>query len=170
MKSEEPKIRKSQERFEFDKLIKLLLIFGIIIVSSFILYHILKPKSGYISFGILNSEMSADDYPTNASVGENVSFYIFIGNHLNRELNFRLEILKGDDNTYLVLNQPTNGTSYLNISSNILDGLDWISDLINVSFSETGINRLIIAELWTINVDYTEKFYNSLYLRLNITL
>ena len=170
MKSENPKIKRIQEKLEFDKLLKLLLIFGLIIVSGFILYHTLKPKSGYITFGILNSDMSADNYPSNASIGENIPFYIFIGNHLNRELNFRLDILIGDNNTYLALNQPTNGSSYLNITSNILNGVDWISNLINVSFSESGINRLIIAELWMINADLTEKFYDSLYLRLNVTL
>ncbi|TFG21795.1 MAG: DUF1616 domain-containing protein [Promethearchaeota archaeon] len=170
MKSEKPKIRKIQEKLDFDKLLKLLLIFGIILTTGFILYHILKPKSGYITFGILNSDMSADDYPTNTLVGENISFYIFIGNHLNRELNFRLDVLIGDNNTYLALNHPTNGSSYLNITSNILNGVDWISNLINVSFSEPGINRLIIAELWIINADLTEKFYNSLYTRLNVTL
>ena len=170
MKSEKPKIRRIQEKLEFDKLLKLLLIFGIIIVAGFILYHILKPKSGYITFGILNSDMSADDYPINTSVGENISFYIFIGNHLDRDLNIRVEILTGDNNTYLALNQPSNGSSYLNITSNILKNFEWISSLINVSFSESGINRLIIAELWIINVNFSEIFYNSLYMRLNVTL
>jgi len=170
MKSEKPKIRRVKEKLEFEKLLKLLLIFGIILIAGFILYNFLKPKSGYITFGILNSEMSADDYPSNVSVGDNISFYIFIGNRLNRDLNFRLEILKGDNNTYLALNQPTNGSSYLNITSSILNGVDWISNIINISFSESGVNKLIIAELWMINVDFTENFYDSLYLRLNVTL
>ena len=169
MKSKEPKEADRKPRLEFRKLITLLLIFGIVIVSSFIIYNILKPKSEYITFGILNSEKSAQ-FQRECLVGENVSLYVFIGNHLNRELNFRLEILKGDNDTYLVLNQPTNGSSFLNITSNISNGLDWISNLINVSFTEPGINKLIIAELWLIKTDSTEYFYNSLYQRLNVTI
>jgi uncharacterized membrane protein len=169
MKSKEPEEANLKSKLDFQKFITLLLIFGLIIVSSFIIYNIIKPKSGYITFGILNSEKSAQ-FQKECLVGENVSLYVFIGNHLNQELNFRLEILKGDNNTYLALNQPTNGSSLLNITSHILNGLDWISNLINVSFTEQGTNKLIIAELWLIKADSTEYFYNSLYQRLNVTL
>jgi uncharacterized membrane protein len=169
MKSKEREDIKINGKLDFSKLLTLLLIFGIIIVSSFIIYNIIKPKSGYITFGILNSEKNAD-FQKECLVGENVSLYVFIGNHLNRELNFRLEMLKGDNNTYLVLNQPSNGSSFLNISYHILDGLEWMSRLINVSFTEPGIDKLIIAELWLIKGDSSEYFYNSLYQRLNVTL
>lgn len=169
MKSKEREDSKIKVILDFRKLLTLLLIFGIIIVSSFIIYNIIKPKSGYITFGILNSEKYAD-FQKECMVGENISLYVFIGNHLNRELNFRLEILRGNNNTYLASNQPTNGSSFLNISNNIFNGVDWISNLINVSFTEPGINKLIIAELWLTRVDSTEYFYNSLYQRLNVTL
>ena len=169
MKSKESDDIKIKGKLDFRKLLTFLLILGIIVVSCFIMYNIIKPKSGYITFGILNSEKNAD-FQKECLVGENISLYVFIGNHINRELNFRLEILKGDNNTYLALNQPTNGSSFLNISSHISDGLDWMSNLINVSFTEPGINKLVIAELWLIKEDSTEYFYNSLYQRLNVTL
>ena len=169
MKSKEREDIKIKGKLEFRKLLSLLLIFGITIVSGFIIYNIIKPKSGYITFGILNSDKSTD-FQKECVVGENISLYVFIGNHLNRELNFRLEILRGDNNTYLASNQPTNGSSFLNISTAIFNGVDWMSNLINISFTEPGINELIIAELWLIRIDYTEYFYNSLYQRLNVTL
>ena len=169
MKNKELKNKKLREKLEFRKLLTILLIIGIIIVSSFIIYNIIKPKPGYIAFGILNSEKSAE-FQKECTVGENVSLCIFIGNHLNRQIDFRLEILKGDNRTYLALNQPSNGSSYLNFTSHISNGFNWISNLINVSFSKPGINRLIIAELWVVKTDFMEYFYNSLYLRLNVTL
>ncbi|MCJ7650678.1 MAG: DUF1616 domain-containing protein, partial [Candidatus Lokiarchaeota archaeon] len=104
-------------RLEFEKLLKILLIIGIVVISGFILYYVLKPAPGFISFGVLNSEMKLDDYPTELSEGENASFYVFVENHLNREFTFRLEILTGDNET---IKSSTGGSvnaiSYLNIT------------------------------------------------------
>ena len=159
-------------RLEFDKLLKILLIIGIVVISGFILYYVLKPAPGFISFGVLNSEMKLDDYPTELSEGENASFYVFVENHLNREFTFRLEILTGDNET---IKSSTGGSvnaiSYLNITNvKINHGVRWISDMLNVSFSVPGVNNSIIMELWEIKLDLNEVFWEILWLNLNVTL
>ena len=154
---------------EFDKFLKLLLIIGIIVISGFIVYAIFTPRP-YITFGLLNSEKKAENYPTVTATGENVTFYVSVANYLDRDFSFRLEILKGDNNTIIGSTPSVNSYSYLNLSTvNLRHGENWISSALNVSFSQPGNNQIIIAELWEMNGETIKKFWDVLTLRLNVT-
>lgn len=154
---------------EFDKVLAVLLIIGIIIISGFIIYALLTPGPGYITFGVLNSDRKAENYPKNATVGENVTFYVSVGNYLNRDFSFRIEILKGDNETVLKPTGSENATSYLNSSTILLPNEDsWISSF-NVSFSQSGYGQTIIAELWETNIGLNDKYWEIFWMRLNIT-
>ena len=85
MKSKEGKKKVLNSFEEFDKILKILLITGIFIVSGFIIYAVITPKPGYWYLGILNSDKKAENYPTNAAIDENITFYISVGNYLNRD-------------------------------------------------------------------------------------
>jgi len=64
---------------------------------------------------------------------------------------------------------PSNGTLDYSIGNFTLNHNDnWISEQLNASFSEVGENQIIITELWQIKSEI-EEFYDTLYLRLNIT-
>ena len=162
------KVLKSYE--EFDKILKILLIIGIIIVSGFIIYAVLTPKPGYWYLGILNSDKKAENYPTNAAVDENITFYISVGNYLNRDFSFHIEILKGNNDTVLGSSPSLNAASFVNSSTITLCHREvWISSAFNVSFSQAGTNQTIIAELWEIPSAGIRRFYDVVYVRLNIT-
>ncbi len=155
---------------EFDKILKILLIIGIIVVSGFIIYAVLTPKPGYCYLGILNSDKKAENYPTNAAVDENITFYISVGNYLNRDFSFHIEILKGNNDTVLGSSPSFNATSFVNSSIiTLFHGEVWISSAFNVSFSQVGTNQIIIAELWEIPSAGIRRFYHVVYVRLNIT-
>jgi len=162
---------KSERNYkEFDKFLKLLLIIGIIVISGFIVYAIFTPRPGYITFGLLNSEKKAENYPTVTATGENVTFYVSVANYLDQDFSFRLEILKGDNNTIIGPTPSVNSYSYLNLSTvNLRHGENWISSALNVSFSQPGNNQIIIAELWEMNGETIKKFWDVLTLRLNVT-
>jgi len=163
IKEEKRKVLNSYK--EFDKILKILLIIGIIIVSGFIIYAVLTPEPGYWYLGILNSDKKAENYPTNAAVDENITFYISVGNYLNRDFSFHIEILKGNNDTVLGSSPSLNATSFVNSSTITLHHREvWISSAFNVSFSLVGTNQIIIAELWEIR-----RFYDVVSLRLNIT-
>ncbi|KKK92065.1 hypothetical protein LCGC14_2706660 [marine sediment metagenome] len=51
---EKSNLRKSYMQFEV--LLKISLIIGILIVSGFIIYYILTPEPGYVTLGILNED------------------------------------------------------------------------------------------------------------------
>lgn len=160
----------NRNNIEFDKLLKLLLIIGIIVISGFIISAFLTPKPGYWYLGILNSDKKAENYPTEAVVGENITFYISVGNYLNRDFSFRIEILKGDNETVLGPSPSVNATSFVNSSTiTLLHRAEWISSAFNISFSQPGNNQSIIAELWEVPSVGVRRFYDVVYIRLNIT-
>ena len=170
MKSKEGKKKVISSYEEFDKLLKILLIIGIIVVSGFIIYAVLTPKPGYITFGFLNSDKKAEDYPMNATIGENVPFYVSVGNYLNRDFLFRIEILKGNNNTIIGASGSSNATSFINSSIIELQHGDvWISNEFNVSFSLPGNNQIIIAELWETSIGPNDRFWEILTMHLNIS-
>ncbi len=155
---------------EFEKILKILLIIGIIIISGFIIYALLTPKPGYWYLGILNSDKKAENYPTEAAVDENITFYISVGNYLNRDFSFHIEILKGNNETVLGSSPSLNASSFVNSSTiTLLHGAEWISSAFNVSFSLLGNNQSIIAESWEIPSVGFRRFFDVVYLRLNIT-
>lgn len=154
---------------QFDKFLKIGLLIGIIIISGFILYFVFVPKPGSATIGFLNSEGRADNYPTQAAINQNVSFYVTVGNYLNRDSLFQVEILKGNNDTVLGPYPSINATSYLNITEfSIHHNQIWTSNLLNITFSQPGSNQIIIAELWYY-VSLERTFFNVVSMRLNIT-
>lgn len=171
------KEEKRQEKFEnirnrkqLGTIVKISIIIGILVVSGFIIYYILTPEPGFVIFGLLNKEKKAENYPTHAKVNETVSFYVYVENHFNRDFNFKVEILRGDNETILTSTGSIGAESYYNTSKVTLSNNQfWMSEMLNVSFSQPGANQSIIAELWEILSSGVDRFYNILYLWLNIT-
>ncbi|MFX1409333.1 MAG: DUF1616 domain-containing protein [Promethearchaeota archaeon] len=156
---------------QFGVILTICLIIGIIVISGFIVYYIFKPEPGYITFGILNEEQKAEKYPTEASINESVSFYLTVGNYLDRDFRFLFMIKKGNSSTILTSTTGSNGSLYLTLGNFTLNPDEYnIYGEYNISFSEVGENQIIIAELWQISKSNEIKFYNILWLRLNITV
>jgi len=165
--NEKKNLNRSYKQFEI--LLKVCLVIGIIIISGFIIYYIFTPEPGYVTLGILNGDKKAEDYPTSATVNETISFYVNVGNYLNRDFSFRVEILKGDNKTIVLPSCSINATSYYNTTKiTLLHKRFWISKMLNISFSQPGANQRIIAELWEIPASGIEKCFNVVYLWLTI--
>ncbi len=153
----------------FEILLKVCLVIGIIIISGFIIYYIFTPEPGYVTFGILNENREAEDYPTEVPVNETISFYLTVGNYLDREFNFRFKIKKGNNDTVMSSVMGSDGSLYLTLGNFTLEhNNETIFGDYNISFSEIGVNQIVIAELWQIKNE-VEEFYNIIWLRLNIT-
>ena len=58
----EEKERDKTSKKQFDLIVKICLVSGIIIISGFIIYYALTPEPGYITFGILNEDREAENY------------------------------------------------------------------------------------------------------------
>ncbi|KKM71330.1 hypothetical protein LCGC14_1431690 [marine sediment metagenome] len=166
-KKERNNLKESNKQFGL--LLKISLIIGILIVSGFITYYVLNPEPGYVSFGILNEDEKAENYPTSATLNETIFFYTYVGNYLNRDFSFQVKIKKGNNQTLLSSRAQSNGTLVYTIGVFTLShNDDWTSLLLNVSFSELGENQIIIVELWQIK-NNIEEYFNNAWMRLNIT-
>ncbi|MHA2393646.1 MAG: DUF1616 domain-containing protein [Promethearchaeota archaeon] len=156
-------------RNQFNILLKISLIIGIIVISGFILYHILTPEPGFVTYGILNENQESGNYPTNTTVNNPIFFYITVDNYLERNFSFQIQIKKGDETTS---KNPTYGSdgilNYTLGNFTLEDKQSWVSEQLNVSFSEVGDNQFIITELWEIKNTEIE-YYDILWLTLNIT-
>ena len=153
----------------FETLLKISLIIGIIIISGFIIYYVLTPEPGYVTFGILNENQEAENYPTQAPFNETIFFYLTVENNLEKVFNFSIKIKKGTKYTVLSSSVESNGTLQYEINDSLRIKENLLTEKLNISFSQTGAYQIIIAELWEITQSTTEVFFNILWLRLNIT-
>ncbi|MFW9818049.1 MAG: DUF1616 domain-containing protein [Candidatus Thorarchaeota archaeon] len=161
--------RSQKQNKHFEKLLRICLILGIIVVSGFIIYFILTPEPGFVGYSILNENKEAGNYPTEVATNETISFYLTVENRLDREFMFGFKIKKGNKDTSLSSNNPSNGTLYQTIGNFSLNPNEiQIYGEYNISFSEVGEEQIIIAELWQIKNEI-EEFFIVHYLRLNIT-
>ena len=166
---ENKRVSEGNTKNNFEKLVKISLLIGICVVTGFIIYYILTPEPGYIYFGVLKDGDELENYAIEAKTGENINFSVIVGNYMKRDYQFRVKVLKGDNNT-IIYPGPSNGTLvYTLVNTTLTHGNTWISNIINVSFSETGANQLIIIEIWEI-IEEMEYFFDILWLRLNITI
>jgi uncharacterized membrane protein len=157
-----------KNRISFTLLVRALLLIGIIIIFSLIMYYVFSPKQGYTYFGILNEKMKAQDYPTEVRVDENVQFYVTMGNFLGRDSQFRVEVLKGNNETIRTLTGAIYASSAFNITNIVLkNGHSWTSGQLNITFNEIGSNQSLIAELYESKL--VDHFLDIIYLNLNVT-
>ena len=167
--SDDYRNRDDNTKYQFEKLVKISLLIGICVVSGFIIYYVLTPEPGYVYFGVLKDGEELENYTIQSKVSEPINFSVIVGNYMKRDYQFRVKILKGDNNTILYPG-PSNGTLFYTFENKTLTHESvWVSNVISVNFTQPGSNQLIIVELWEIKSE-TDYFFNILWLRLNITL
>ena len=139
-----------------EKITKIVLIAGIIVISGAMIYTFTKPEEPDLLFFILNENQELKDFQTNSTVGENVSVYAMIENHLGNPEDFSIRVYRGNSNMStnisIGVSENVNAVYLYNYTYTLENGQSIISDMINVSFYETGVNQAIILELW-INMD-----------------
>lgn len=163
---EKGKVKKNSQ---FEKIVKVSILIGICVVTGFIIYYSLTPEPGYVYFGVLQNGEELENYTIEAKLGEQFNFSVIVGNYMKRDYEFQVKILKGNNNTILYPG-PSNGTLvYTFENTTLINEHTWVSNIVNISFNETGTNHIVIIELWEIKSGL-EYFFNILWIRLNITL
>ncbi len=159
----------NQERKNLVKITRIILLIGIILTSCFIIYEIIKVEPGYYTYGLLNSDGYAQDYPTQVKKSKNITLYATVGNYLKTDFSFSIHILKGNNNTWINKDSGSNGTLIRKLPNITLQhGNEWISDAQNISFSNVGLNKTIIFELWKIE-NNLEIYVDILFIKLKVT-
>jgi len=135
-----------------EKITKIVLIAGIIIISGAMIYTFTKTEEPDLLFFILNENQELKDYQTNSTVGENVSVYAMIENHLGKTEDFSVRVYRGNSNistnVSIGVSENINATYLFNYTYTLENEQTKISDMINVTFYESGPDQKIILELW----------------------
>jgi len=162
---------------QFEKLLTVCLLVGIIVVGAFVVYYILTPEEGFVEFAVLHQdpntgEWEAENYLVNTTIGQEVNFSFEVLNFLKRDLTFRVKVLTGNGSIINnKLHSPDSGAVLNTTTENytIPHGQSWNSVKYNITFFEIGENQMIILELWEIIDDNQEKYWTHLWLRVNVT-
>lgn len=171
MENSEPEDQQ-QENESLEKITRAILIIGIILTSSFIIYDLLRPKEQYILFSLENKDGKLENYPTNVSVGEPVEYRFFIINKMNEDINVSVTVHKGDNSTRVSrINGFENSTIVDNITLFIKKDQNYSSDIISVTFDQPGDNMITGVQLNLYNAttnkyEYLEGYV--VYLRLKV--
>jgi uncharacterized membrane protein len=146
------KRNQSNSPLNFEKSTRIILICGIVFLLGGFIYILTKPEDDDLYFFLLNENQQMRDYPTNSTIGQPIFFHVVVVNYLGIPKNFAIKVYLSSsqneiDSSIGVHNQPN--TNYLfNRTFSLNDQEKWTSDLLNVSFSSSGQNQIIIVELW----------------------
>ncbi|MBN1801194.1 MAG: DUF1616 domain-containing protein [Candidatus Lokiarchaeota archaeon] len=170
------KFSSSNNSKSFGKVLTVCLLIGIITVFGFIIYYLTTPEEGFIVFAVLNEEEELGNYPTKALVDENLTFYLYMENHLGYDLKFRIKYGACNNDTWI---DPTtlgcSNTTLAHTTGNytIHSSHKWGPMPVNVSFSEAGNDQMVLFEIWKIFSDEHEEFLfveNGFFLRINLNI
>lgn len=165
---------KENENQQIEKIVKVILIAGIIILVPFILFTSNRRDPPHFIFGYLNENKKMGDYPTEAQIGVDIILHFFVSSFWSETTDIQVRHIVGKNTTTSLTSKGSlNGTSIKNFSYIIDVSERWESEPVITSFVEVlGSNEhyLIIFELW-INQDSGWVFLENqiVYNRLNIT-
>ena len=147
MSTENSTINRAEGKKNLVKITKIILIIGIILTSFFIIYEILNVEPGFVTIGVLNSEKKAENYPTEVSVGEEITLYVSVGNNLTTNFTFSVHLLTCNQKTYISKTTGSNGSLETELPNVTLKpGEEWISSAQKIEFPYAVENLMIIFE------------------------
>jgi hypothetical protein len=157
---------------QLEKMVKIILIAGILIIIPFIFGVSLRRDPPYTIWGVLNDEMEAGNYPTTIQTNENISLFLFVECHKYGTINVGIRHIVGVNSSLELNSEGTvGGTLVQEINFTAQDAVRWESTQINSTIATPlGANEhfIIAFELWLeLNLIWT--FHDLLYIRLNTT-
>jgi uncharacterized membrane protein len=150
---------------------RIVLIIAIIIVSSSIVYNLVRPKEEFVQFSILNDQLIMGNYPTHVKVGESVGFYIQVENYYRTAQDFQISLYRGNSTSSMEpVEGVKNATHLQDYTENVVAEGKWLTPLLNVTFSEVGPEQFVAVELWQkIEGEWHYLPNYIVFLRLNVT-
>ncbi len=159
------------ESLTWTKITRVILIVGILGVSGAIIYTLSLPEEEDLLFFLLNENQSMSDYPSNVTVNDSLTFYIYIHNMRLEDHEYQIKCYQGDLNgTIDPMQSVSNNQDFVQIASQTTDlnyTQEWISNPFDIIFQEIGNDQRLVFELW-VNRDGGWEFIPDYVLTLNI--
>jgi uncharacterized membrane protein len=129
------------------KVVMLIMLFTsatIAIYPILVEYRAVEPFS---ELGVLGPYGKLGDYPRELVVGQEISLFLYVGNHEGRSEYYQVVAKLGDKITNVSDTSPLDRPSVKSWDT-ILENESNTTIPINISISEAGLNRRLIFELW----------------------
>ncbi|MCP4762551.1 MAG: hypothetical protein GY870_12290 [archaeon] len=155
---------------ELEKVVKIILISGILILLPFIFYTSTRNDNPHMIISVLNENKELGNYPHNAATGTNISLYFLVENHGYGEIDVKIKHLKGNDTVFVNSSGSYNTSLVGEYEKTMIESERWISDIpINTSLSDACDDSRILFELW-INEDpeLGYEYYDIAYIWVDI--
>ncbi len=126
-------------------ILAIIVVGGVFAVSqAYLSGRVVEPFS---ELGLLGKNMKIGDYPRELIVGDNATFYIYVGNHMGRPMYYVVEVKLGDNSTEI---DPAPIEPVFTFERVLLHNQTWIFR-VDLPVESPGLNQRIIVELWIYN-------------------
>jgi uncharacterized membrane protein len=144
----------------------------ITIIAVFVTIQPLLPSNNekFSELGILGSNQTIANYPTNIKVGQQFSLFGYIGDHEGAVDYYMLMIKLGNQSTIVTNSTAASGVQLLATYPVILDDNQSTTFPIDMSLNQTGTNLKLIFELWSYNVTTSAFDYDGLWNQLYVNV
>ncbi len=137
---------------------------GVFAVSqAYLSGRVVEPFS---ELGLLGKNMKIGDYPRELVVGDNATFYVYVGNHMGRPMYYVVEVKLGDKSTNI---DPAPLKPIFTYERILLHNETWIFR-VDLPVETPGLNQRIIVELWIYNETIGDLQYHGRWTQLWINV
>lgn len=132
--------------------------------QAYLAGRVVEPFS---ELGLLGRYMKIGDYPRELVVGDNATFYIYVGNHMGRPMYYIVQVKLGDNATDI---DPSPLEPIYVYERVLLHNETWIFR-VDLPVERPGPNQRIIVELWIYNETINDIQYHGRWnqLWINVT-
>jgi hypothetical protein len=126
-------------------ILAIIVVGGVFAVSqAYLSGRVVEPFS---ELGLLGRYMKIGDYPRDLVVGDNATFYVYVGNHMGRPMYYIVMVKLGDRNSTI---DPAPLEPIYTFERILLHNETWIFR-VDLPIERPGLNQRIIVELWIYN-------------------
>lgn len=124
----------------------------------------------FSELGILGPNMKLGDYPREVEVGEEISLYLYLGNHEGAPIYYRVHVKLGDRAMNVSDTEPYPGVT-LSSYDRLLENEANYTRPITITVPSLGINRRLVFELNKYDAERRMFVYDGIWaqLWLNVT-
>jgi uncharacterized membrane protein len=159
----------ASSEINLEKTTRGVLIVGILVVSGFIAYNLLKPNEEYVLFALLNEDMELGNYNSHLQPGNSTSLYFYLENHMQRTTEFNVRMYQGNESSYIKPSQGIlNATLIGNFTHTLENNANWTS-FQTVRFDQTGMQFVGFEVYKLTNNGWSYIENHTIYLRINVT-
>src|SRR5487761_1736177 len=142
----------------------------LVLVTILAVFAVVQPlipsnSQKFSELGVLGPNQTISGYPTSVTVGQQISLYGYVGNHLDEVSYYQVLVKLGNQSTQISNSTAASAPELAGYYQALANNQSWIFP-INLRLNKNGINQRIIFELWIYNDTASGFTYTGLWNQL----